>query len=123
VRPDEFKTHSIDELEQIPSVVRDLIFFVQPKYRIAIDRPGSGNTKNIGAINKISALVNGTGPFADLGEEIFNDYWMYYLTSDMARKAELPKPPYNNLKSYFSFKKIPAEGKPSKLKSTTEDEL
>lgn len=58
VRPDEFKTHSIDELEQIPSVVRDLLFFVQPKYRIAIERPGSGNTKNIGAINKISVLVN-----------------------------------------------------------------
>jgi hypothetical protein len=48
---------------------------------------------------------------------------MYYLSSVMARKAELPKPPYNNLKSYFAFKKIPAEGKPSKLKSTTEDEL
>jgi restriction endonuclease EcoRV len=108
VRADEFKTHSIDELEQIPSVIKDLWFFVQPKYRIAIDRPGSGNTKNIGATNKIAALVNGAGPFADLGEEIFDDYWMYYLTSDMARKAELPKPPYNNLASYFAFKKVPA---------------
>ncbi len=55
--------------------------------------------------------MNGTGPFADLGEEIFDDYWMYYLTSDMARKAELPKPPYNNLKSYFAFKKVPTEDK------------
>ena len=109
VRPDEFKTHTIDELEQIQSVVKELQFFVQPKYRIAIDRPGSGNTKNIGAVNRISALVNGTGPFADLGEEIFDDYWMYYLTSDMARKAELPKPPYNNLKSYFAFKRVPTE--------------
>jgi hypothetical protein len=74
--PDEFKTHTIDELERIPSVVKDLQFFIQPKYRIAIDRPGSGNTKNIGAVNRISALVNGTGPFADLGEGIFDDYWM-----------------------------------------------
>lgn len=110
-RPDEFKTHTIDELEKIQSVVKDLQFFVQPKYRIAIDRPGSGNTKNIGAVNKIMALVKGAGPFADLGEEIFDDYWMYYLTFDMARKAELPKPPYNNLKSYFAFKKVPAEDK------------
>jgi len=107
VRPDEFKIYTVDELEQIHSVVKDLKFFVQPKYRIAIDRPGSGNTKNIGATSKVAALVNGAGPFAELGEEVFDDYWTYYLTSDMARKAELPKPPYNNLKSYFAFKTVP----------------
>lgn len=106
VKPDEFRTHSIDELETIQSVVKDLLFFVQPKYRIAIDRPGSGNTKNIGAVNKIRSLIQGTGPFANLGEEVFDDYWMYYLTSDMARKAELSKPPYNNLKTYFSYRNI-----------------
>jgi hypothetical protein len=39
----------------------------------------------------------------------------------MARKAEMPKLPYNNLKSYFAFKKVPAEGKPLN-KSITEDE-
>lgn len=119
VRPDEFKTHTITDLEEIPSVIKDLQFFVQPKYRIAIDRPGSGNTKNIGAVNKTSALMNGTGPFADLGEEIFDDYWIFYLTSDMARKAELSKPPYNNLKSYFAFKKVPDVGTSSTGPETT----
>ncbi|MBI1761438.1 MAG: EcoRV family type II restriction endonuclease [Acidobacteria bacterium] len=109
IRPDEFRSHTLDELEEIPSVVKDLRFFVQPKYRIALDRPGSGNTKNIGAVGKTAALVNGNGPFTDLGEEIFDDYWMFYLTSDMARKAELPKPPYNNLPSYFAFKQPPAK--------------
>ena len=30
------------------SVIHDFQFFVQPKYKIAKDQPGSGNTKNIG---------------------------------------------------------------------------
>lgn len=107
LKADEFKPHSIDELEQIPSVVRDIEFFAQPKYRIAKDQPGSGNTKNIGAVNRLSDLVNGTGPFASLGEEVFDDYWMFYLTTDMARAVELSKSPYTNLKSYFAFKNLP----------------
>jgi len=77
LRADELKTYTVDELEEIPSVVRDLQFFAQPNYRIASDRPSSGNTKNIGAIRQVSDLLSGTGPFADLGEEVFDDYWMY----------------------------------------------
>ncbi len=69
---DQLRTHTLDELEQMPSVVRDLQFFVQPKYRIAKDQPGSGNTKNIGSVTSVSALINGTGPFASLGEEVFD---------------------------------------------------
>jgi hypothetical protein len=30
-------------------------------------------------------LVSGNGPFAHLGEEVYDDYWMYYLTKDMAQ--------------------------------------
>ena len=37
---------------------------------------------------------------------MFNDYWMYYLTADMARKAELPKPYYTNIAEYKEFKHI-----------------
>jgi hypothetical protein len=112
LKTDEFKTHTLDELEQIPSVVKDIQFFIQPKYRIASDRPGSGNTKNIGAIGTILELVNGNGPFAALGEEVFDDYWMYYLTSDMARAVELAKPPYNNLATYFQYKQGPKGSQP-----------
>ncbi len=104
---DQLKIHTVDDLEQIPSVVKDLQFFTQPKYRIAKDQPGSGNTKNIGSVATVSALVNGNGPFAALGEEVFDDYWMYYLTADMARAAELAKPPYRNLVTYFEYKKTP----------------
>jgi hypothetical protein len=42
---DERRVYSLHELEQITSVVRDFQFFVQEKYRIASDSPGSGNTK------------------------------------------------------------------------------
>src|SRR5205085_5616164 len=102
----ELKVYSVDDLEEIPSVVRDLQFFAQPKYRIAKDQPGSGNTKNIGAVGTIADLINGNGPFAHLGEEVFDDYWMYYLTPDMARAVELSQPPYRNLATYFEYKNL-----------------
>lgn len=35
---DERKVYSIDNLQTIPSVVKDFEFFVQEKYKIAIDR-------------------------------------------------------------------------------------
>jgi len=107
---DELKVYTVNEVELIPSVVRDLQFFAQPKYCIAKDQPGSGNTKNIGAVGKLNDLMNGTGPFAELGEGVFDDYWMFYLTRDMARAAELGKPPYTSLANYFEFKKVPQEG-------------
>lgn len=103
---DERKSYTLDQLNEIVSVIKNFQFFVQEKWQIAIDRPGSGNTKNIGSVSKIDDLINGNGTFAKLGEEIFNDYWMYYLTSDMAKKAELPKPYYSNLAEYKQFKHI-----------------
>lgn len=107
LKANELRMHTLEELQQIPSVVNNLQFFAQLKYRIAKDQPGSGNTKNIGSVNTISALVHGMGPFAELGEEVFDDYWMYYLTSDMARTVELGKPPYRNLKTYLDYKTAP----------------
>lgn len=103
-RPDERTVYKLDELENIGSVVRDFEFFVQPKYKIASASPGSGNTKNIGSTNSISKLVNGEGVFSTLGEDVYNDYWMYYLTNDMAKALEI-KRPYTNLKSYLEYKK------------------
>jgi len=108
-RSDEFQTHTVDDLEAIPTVVRDLQFFVQPKFRIAKDQPGSGNTKNIGAVDRISTLIDGTGPFAELGEGVFDDYWMYYLTNEMAKAAELTSPPYRNLATYLAYKSLPVK--------------
>ena len=101
---DEVSVHSLDDLDNIQSVLRNFQFFVQEKWRIATDRPGSGNTKNIGSVNKISQLVEGAGPFAKLGEKIFDDYWTNYLTVDMAKKAELAAPYYKNLREYRKFR-------------------
>lgn len=101
---DERKSYTLEQLSEIASVIKNFQFFVQEKWRIAIDRPGSGNTKNIGSVSKIEELINGHGTFSELGEDVFNDYWMYYLTSDMAKKAELPKPFYSNIAEYKHFK-------------------
>ena len=103
---DECKKYKIEELDDIRSIIRDFDFFVQEKWRIAVDRPGSGNTKNIGSIIDISKLKNGEGPFSALGEDVFDDYWMHYLTKDMAKMVELDKPYYKNLREYKKFKGI-----------------
>ncbi len=100
---DERKKYSLDDLQKIPSVIHDFQFFAQPKYKIATGRPGSGNTKNIGSITKTEELINGRGPFSDLGEDIFDDYWMFYLTVDMAKALEIERP-YTNLKQYHEYK-------------------
>lgn len=102
---DERKTYRLDELASIPSVIRDFQFFAQPKYRLAKHTPGSGNTCNIGSVTSIQDLINGAGPFAALGEAIYDDYWMHYLTEDMANKAGTPRP-YNSLKTYADYKKL-----------------
>ncbi len=103
---DERNIYQLDDLKNIASVIKDFTFFVQEKYQIALDRPGSGNTKNIGSVTKIDELINGKGPFSELGEDIFDDYWMYYLTKDMARAIDLKVAPYKNLGEYREYKRL-----------------
>jgi hypothetical protein len=100
---DERKQYALKDIQKIPSVIKEFEFFAQPKYRIAADRPGSGNTKNIGSATKIAHLVNGSGIFAKLGEDVYDDYWMYYLTKDMAKALDIERP-YTNLKTYLEYK-------------------
>lgn len=101
--PNEKTIYTLDELDKIESVIKDFKFFVQPKYKIASASPGSGNTKNIGSTRDLNKLMNGEGVFASLGEEVYDDYWMYYLTTDMAKALEIPRP-YANLKTYLEYK-------------------
>ena len=75
---DEFKRYSLDNILTIPSVIKDIEFFFTEKWQIASDRSGSGNTANIGSINRISDIIKGNGTFAKYGEDIFDDYWMNY---------------------------------------------
>ena len=103
---DERKIYPLSELQKITSVICNFKFFVQEKYRIAVDRPGSGNTKNIGSVTKVDELIDGHGPFASLGENVFDDYWMYYLTRDMAKAVDLKDAPYKNLREYKEYKRL-----------------
>ena len=99
----DMEVYSIDKLENIKSVIKHFIFFVQPKWKIASDRPGSGNTRNIGGVVDVDKLVNGEGTFAKHGEEVFDDYWMNFYNAADAQKAGMGKPHYNNLKSYTEY--------------------
>lgn len=99
----EKNVYKLDEIESIASVIKDFQFFVQPKYKIASASPGSGNTKNIGAINNLERLIKGQGVFSELGEDVYDDYWTFYLTNDMAKALEI-KRPYINLKTYIEYK-------------------
>ncbi len=74
----EKRVHSLKEIRSIASVISNIQFFVGEKWRIAGDKPGSGNTANIGSIQRIEDILSGNGMFSRLGEEWFDDYWMNY---------------------------------------------
>ncbi len=75
---DETSPRKLDELQSITSVVRNFQFFVAEKWKIASDKSGSGNTANIGSINRIEDILGEHGTFSRLGEEWFDDYWMNF---------------------------------------------
>jgi hypothetical protein len=100
---DERRVYRLDDLQDIVSVVKDFRFLLQEKWRIAKDRPGSGNTKNIGSVTGIDSLIAGEGPFAPYGVEVFDDYWMNYLTTDMAEAID-SEVPYRNLDEYWEWR-------------------
>jgi hypothetical protein len=75
---DETRSYRLDELHSITSVITNIQFFVAEKWKIAGDKGGSGNTANIGSIQRIADILAGNGMFARLGEEWFDDYWMNF---------------------------------------------
>jgi hypothetical protein len=48
-------------------------------------------------------LVDGNGPFVPYGPEVFDDYWMNYLTNDMARAID-SEVLYHNLDEYWEWR-------------------
>lgn len=73
---DETKILKLSELNNISSVIKDLVFFAEEKWKIASDKGGSGNTANIGSIDYIEDILNGNGVFINLREQIFDEYWI-----------------------------------------------
>ena len=73
---DETKILELNNLDKITSVIKDLVFFAEEKWKISSDKGGSGNTANIGSIQYIDDILKGNGVFKNLGEEIFDEYWI-----------------------------------------------
>jgi len=105
----ETKTYNLDNFIEIQSVVKNFEFFIQEKWKIALDRPGSGNTKNIGSEVEIAKLKSGDGlfkrKFGSNGKKAFNDYWMNYETKDMAKAVDRDAPRFKNIESYLEWVK------------------
>lgn len=92
------------EIQTIQPPVSNIKYFVAEKYKISGEKPGSGNTANIGTIasNNILDFVNEKGPFAILGNEVFEDYWRNYPTpSERANNKAF----FNDLEGYINWKK------------------
>lgn len=85
-KDEETKIYTAADVRQIPAVIRDLTFFAEEKWRIASDKGGSGNTANIGSIQKIDDILSGNGVFARAGEALFDDYWKNF------GRLEVPSP-------------------------------
>jgi len=75
---DETRPYPLEKLHAIPSVITNIQFFAAEKWRIAGDKGGSGNTANIGSIQRIEDILTGNGMFVGLGEDWFDDYWMNF---------------------------------------------
>lgn len=92
----------VDNLKSITSVIKDFDFFAVPKWKIASDARGSGNTANIGSIKKIKDLKAGNGVFSKLGEEWFDEYWINYGSATIIKEG---KPtPITNIWDFLEFK-------------------
>lgn len=92
----------VENLKSITSVIKDFDFFAAPKWKIASDSQGSGNTANIGSIKDIDDLKNGNGVFSKLGEDWFDEYWMNYGTATMIRDGKTIK--VSSIWDFLEFK-------------------
>ena len=71
------RRYSTANLSKVPAPFSDVEVFMQEKWRIAGDRPGSGNTTNIGSIRGVlSDFQQGNGVFESEAE--FLQYWRGY---------------------------------------------
>ncbi len=103
---DETKIYSIDEVNNIPAVIRNFLFFAEEKWKIASDKSGSGNTANIGSIQKISDILEGNGVFSKAGERLFDDYWANFgkieLLSEDGKRKKL-----SSFSDYLKYRGLP----------------
>lgn len=96
------KVTRIENLKSITSVIKDFDFFAAPKWKIASDSQGSGNTANIGSIKDIDDLKSGNGVFSKLGEQWFDEYWMNYGSATMLKDGRSVK--ISSIWEFLEFK-------------------
>lgn len=101
----EMKKYNIAELDNIPSVINNFIFFAEEKWRIASDKGGSGNTANIGSINYIEDILSGNGVFALAGEEYFDDYWSNFGKIEI--KVNNKRKKLSSFSEYLEYRRLP----------------
>ena len=65
------KIYNLECLEQIPDVIGDFIFLPKKKWKMASDKPRSGNTANIGSIKNIEDIIKGDEVCLQKLEKIF----------------------------------------------------
>lgn len=106
-KKNETHTYSIDELNEIPSVIHDFLFFAEEKWKIASDKGGSGNTANIGSIHNIQDILNGNGVFAKAGEELFDDYWANFGKIEILSANKRKK--LSSFSEYLQYRGLPSE--------------
>ena len=92
----------VENLKSITSVIKDFDFFAAPKWKIASDGRGSGNTANIGSIKDIEDLKAGKGVFSELGEEWFDEYWINYGNASIVKDGKAIK--ITNIWDFLEFK-------------------
>lgn len=107
-KKEELTQYSIDDVESIPSVIKDFLFFAEEKWKIASDKPGSGNTANIGSIQKIDDIIAGNGVFIKAGEEIFDDYWANFGKIEIVDKNKKRKK-MSSFEEYLAYRRLPAD--------------
>lgn len=107
-KQEELKIYNIDEVDEIPAVIKNFLFFVEEKWKIASDKGGSGNTANIGSIQKISDILEGNGVFAKAGEEIFDDYWSNFGKIEILDKNKKRKK-LSSFEEYLTYRRLPKD--------------
>lgn len=105
-KQEELKVYNIGDVEKIPAVIKNFLFFAEEKWKIASDKGGSGNTANIGSIQKISDILDGNGVFAKAGEEIFDDYWSNFGKIEILGKNKKRKK-LSSFEEYLTYRRLP----------------
>jgi hypothetical protein len=91
---------NIGQMDKVIPPIENVEVIIWQKWQVASDKPGSGNTANIGSVRSLEALRNGQGVFVQFGnrgKEVFEDYWRNYDWR-ITRK-------YTDLSGYLAWKK------------------